>query len=217
MNLMKYLFLIVSLAFFASCTNDDTPKEKPKVEPGKVTEVETVYKEGQFKNASYTALLKELGMCTDEVLCLQCATCTPEFFRFFEIAKDKEVKNLFALQIKALTKLKNEEPLPTREVRVYVREGGELVLSNRIRGYIIQEITNESGVDDLVFRIRRFVEEEEHFFHCLFQWSPDDKKYLFKTVERIEGRTWGGDVKEADKAETSQQVYTELVQEGFVQ
>jgi len=219
MNLMKHVaFISLTLVFFA-CTeesNSEGGNKTPKEKPGVVTDVETVYEEGSFEKPIYTELLKELDVCTDEKLCLQCATCTPEFFRFFEIAKSRNVKDLFAIQVKALTKLKDENPLPTREVRVFVRDQGQLVLSNSMRGYIIKEITSESGVNDLVIRIRKFVQEEEHFFHCLFQWSEKDKKYLFKSVERIEGRTWGGNVKEEDKEATSQQVYSELLQEGYI-
>ncbi|GAB5418885.1 MAG: hypothetical protein Crog4KO_01340 [Crocinitomicaceae bacterium] len=216
MKLMKYLFLIVSIVIFTSCSGEEEPASVPKEKPGKVTDVETVYEEGQFKKSEYVDLLKELDFCTDEKICLQCATCTPEFFRFFEIAQQKNVKNLFAIQIKALTKLKNEEPLPTREVRVFLRESGSLVRCNRIRGYVIQEITNESGVNDLVVRIRRMDEGVEYFFHCLFQWSDKDQKYLFTTVENIYWPNGGGPVKASEKAATSQQVYTELVQGGFI-
>ncbi len=213
---MKYLFLIVSIVVFASCADEEEPVSVPKEKPGKITEVETVYAEGQFNNVKYVELLKELDFCTDEKICLQCATCTPEFFRFFEVAKQKDVKDLFAIQVKALTKLKNEEPLPTREVRVFLRESGSLVRCNRIRGYVIQEITNESGVNDLVVRIRRMDEGVEYFFHCLFEWSEDDKKYLYKSVEKIYWPNGGGPVKASEKDATSQQVYTELVQGGFI-
>lgn len=218
MKWMRYVVVSLLVLAFVGCSEESDPKQSPtpQEKPGKVTEVETVYKEGSFEKPIYTELLKELDVCTDEEMCLQCATCTPEFFRFFEIAKSRNVKDLFAIQVKALTKLKDENPLPTREVRVFVRDQGQLVLSNSMRGYIIKEITSESGVNDLVIRIRRFVEGEEHFFHCLFQWSEKDKKYLFKSVERIEGRTWGGNVKEEDKEATSQQVYSELLQEGYI-
>ena len=108
MHLMRYVYLIASLLILASCSGKEKEKESAdgKIVPGKVTEVETVYEEGSFKNTEYTALLQELDLCNEEVLCMQCATCTPEFFRFFSVAQNESVKNLFALQIKALTKLK---------------------------------------------------------------------------------------------------------------
>ncbi|XOV67998.1 MAG: hypothetical protein ACFHU9_02270 [Fluviicola sp.] len=215
---MKYLYLFVAAFLIQACSETKDGQKPPqlKEKPGVVTEVETVYEEGEFKNPKYKELLKELDVCSEEKVCLQCATCTPEFFRFFEIAKNRDVKDIFAIQIKALTLLKDEDPLPTREVRVFVRENGSLVLSNWFRGYVVNEITNESGVSDLVLRIRKIVDDEEHFFHCLFQWSTSDKKYRFKSVERIEGRNWGGPVKESEKEATSQQVYSELVQAGYI-
>jgi len=221
MKLMRYLTVLLTLGVLMSCGDDkekENPTRKQTSTPGKVTEIETVYEEGNFENSSYETLLKELDFCTDEKICLQCATCTPEFFRFFEVGGSDRTKDLFALQVKALTKLKNEDPLPTREVRVFVRESGKLVRCNRIRGYVIERITSKSGVDDLLLRIRRFVEEEneEYFFHCLFVWSEEDKKYRFTAVERIETRTSGGDVKEQHKAEVSQQVYNELVESGYI-
>lgn len=218
MTLMKYLYLFIIAVAITACTDAEEKPTKPKTneKPGVVTKVETVYQEGEFANPVYKELLKELEVCSDEKVCLQCATCTPEFFRFFEIAKNRNVKDIFAIQIKALTLLKDEDPLPTREVRVFIRENGSLVLSNYFRGYVVEEITSESGVNDLMLRIRKIVDGEEHFFHCLFQWSESDKKYIFQSVERIEGRNWGGPVKQADKEATSQQVYSELVQAGFI-
>jgi hypothetical protein len=204
-----------------ACSTDANEKPKSKTIPekvGEVTPIETVYEEGAFDTPVYSALLKELELCSDRKECLQCATCTPEFFRFFEIAGKDRLEDVFAIQIKALTKLEKEPPLPTREVRVYSREAGSLVRCNRIRGYVIERITSKSGVDDLLIRIRRFVQEEdeEYFFHCLFKWSDKDRKYIYRSVERIETRTGGGDVKEEFKAETSQQVYNELVENGFI-
>lgn len=204
-----------------SCTDDketDVDDWKKPVKPGKVTQVETTYQDGEFENPVYNKLLKELNLCgPEDEMCPRCATCSPKFFRFFKIGKDKSVEDLFALQIKALTILNGEEySNPTREVRVYIREGGQLVESNRLKGYIAERITSKSGVDDLIVRFFRIVEGEDHFFNCLFKWSEKDRKYKFVSVERIEGKNWGGPVKQDVKAETSQQVYDELKAEGLI-
>mgnify|MGYP006177224321 CR=1 FL=1 len=135
---------------------------------------------------------------------------TATFFRFFDIQKEGKIQDLFAIQIKALTILNGQEfANPTREVRVYVREAGQLVESNRLKGYITERITSASGVDNLIVRFFRIIDGEDHFFNCLFMWSKEDRKYKFVSVERIEGKNWGGPVKESEKAATSQQVYDE--------
>lgn len=199
-------------------TDPEQATSKP-IKPGAVTEVQTVYEDGVFSNPAYKQLLEELDICSpQDDNCPRCAVCSPKFFRFFDIQPGGDIKNLFAIQVKALTILKGEEfSNPTREVQVYIRENGSLVTCNRLKGYIMERITSKSGVDDLIIRFFRVIEDEDHFFNCLFQWSAKDKKYKFISVERIEGKSWGGDVKADQKEETSQQVYNELVAEGFIQ
>ena len=221
---MRLIYLIIPAILLFSCSQEEEPsndwtEENPKDEIGKSTEVETVYEEGSFDNPVYTEILKELDLCGPAIEeCPRCAECSPRFFRFFDIRKEGNVKDLFAIQIKALTILKGQEfANPTREVRVYVRENGQLVESNRLKGYITERITSATGVDDLVVRFFRIIEGEDHFFNCLFMWSREDKKYKFVSVERIEGKNWGGPVKESEKAATSQQVYDELKAEGYIE
>ncbi len=221
MNLMRLLYISIPLLILFSCseTEEDKPKEWQSKKVGEVTEIETIYEDGEFENPMHFKLLKELDLCgPEEPECPRCATCSPGFFRFFDIQKEGSMENLFAVQVKALTILKNEENAnPTREVRVYIRENGRLVESNRLKGYIMEQITSASGIDDLMVRFFRVVDDEDTFFNCLFQWSEKDKKYKYVSVERIEGKNWGGDVKESLKKETSQQVYNELKAEGFIE
>lgn len=218
--MMRIHYILIALLVLSACgdTEPEVTVTQPS-KPGSVTEVQTVYEDGVFTNPAYKQLLEELDLCgpVDEN-CPRCAVCSPKFFRFFDIQPGGNIKNLFAIQVKALTILKGSEySNPTREVHVYIRENGSLVTANRLKGYIMERITNKSGVDDLIVRFFRVVEDEDHFFNCLFQWSEKDKKYKYISVERIEGKSWGGDVKAAQKIETSQQVYNELVAEGFIQ
>lgn len=224
MRIMRLIYILIPAIILFSCSEEEEQPtewtdEKSKTEVGTTTEVETVYEEGNFDHPVYDELLKELDLCGPAVEdCPRCADCSPRFFRFFDIRKDGEMKDLFAVQIKALTILKGQEfANPTREVRVYVREAGQLVESNRLKGYITERITSSSGVDDLIIRFFRIIDGEDHFFNCLFMWSREDKKYKFISVERIEGRNWGGPVKESEKAATSQQVYDELKAEGYIE
>lgn len=218
----KAIFYFILALGFVGCSDSEPDKPGKDWSTSESTdrvEVTTTYEEGEFDNPQATGLLNELELCGPEnPECPFCATCSPRFFRFFDISKSGEFQDLFAIQIKALTIVANEEfALPTREVRVYVRENGALVLANRFKGYIMQTQAGKSKVDDLVIRFFRYIDDEKHFFNCLFQWSVEDKRYKFVEVERIEGKNWGGAVKAADKVETSQQVYSELKEEGMIQ
>lgn len=223
MTMMRLIYLFIPIVFLIACSEEEEApsgwEDKKNEKIGKVTEVTTTYEDGEFENSSYVGLLQELELCGPAIEdCPRCATCSPRFFRFFDINKNASIEDHFALQVKALTILNGYEfSIPTREVRIYIRENGTLVECNRLKGYITQRITSSSGVDNLVVRFLRKEEGEDIFFNCLFVWSEKDKKYKYVSVERIEGKNWGGPVKEKDKKATSQQVYDDLKADGFIE
>lgn len=218
---MKITLLAFSALFvlFACTENEDELAGQPEVyAPGVATEFETLFSDTAFTNVKHSQLLKELQVCIQDAdpECPRCAVCSPNFFRIFELNKDKDVKDFFGLQIKSLTILKGQEfALPVRHLIVFEREKGELVKVNGYRGNLIETISSESGVDDLMIRFLMKQEDEESksienvHFNCLFKW--DGKRYNFESVERIEGSNWGGVVKPEHKKQTSSEVYRDLI------
>lgn len=218
---MKITLLAFSALFilFACTENEDEITDQPEVHaPGVATEFETLFSDTTFANVKHSQLLKELQICIQNAdsECPRCAVCSPNFFRIFKLDKEKDVKNFFALQIKSLTILKGQEfALPVRHLIVFEREKGELIKVNGYRGNLIETISSQSGVDDLVIRFLMKQEDEESkeienvHFNCLFKW--DGKRYNFESVERIEGSNWGGPVMAKHKKETSAEVYRDLI------
>lgn len=203
-----------------SCTDqEDGTVVDPIVEqPGKSTDIETLFSETEFKDPVHGKLLKELKICVQEEdpECPRCAVCSPKFFKIHELKKAGSAKDFFGLQIKALTILKGQEfALPVRHLIIFEREAGQLVKVNGYRGNLIETIASDSGVDDIIVRFLMKQEDEETkevedvFFNCLFKWNG--KRYNYESVEVIEGRNWGGAVMPEYKAETSQEVYDDLI------
>ncbi|MFT6502625.1 MAG: hypothetical protein ACJASQ_002752 [Crocinitomicaceae bacterium] len=218
---MKITLLAFSALFILfACTEnkDEFTDEQEVYSPGVTTEFETLFSDTAFTNIKHSQLLTELQVCIQEVdpECPRCAVCSPNFFRIFELDKEKDVKDFFGLQIKSLTILKGQEfALPVRHLIIFEREKGELIKVNGYRGNLIETISSKSGVDDLMIRFLMKQEDEESkaienvHFNCLFKW--DGKRYNFESVERIEGPNWGGAVKPEHKKETSAEVYRDLI------
>ena len=95
MKIMRLVYIILPVLFFVACTEeleDEQNDWKKPAEPGKITEVETTYEEGEFDNPIHAKLLKELQLCgPKDDQCPRCATCSPKFFRFFKISQDTNV------------------------------------------------------------------------------------------------------------------------------
>ncbi len=218
---MKITLLTFSALFilFACAENKDEFTDEQEVHtPGVATEFETLFSDTAFTNIKHSQLLKELRVCMQKAdpECPRCAVCSPNFFRIFELDKEKDVKDFFGLQIKSLTILKGQEfALPVRHLIIFEREKGELIKVNGYRGNLIETISSKSGVDDLMIRFLMKQEDEVSeaienvHFNCLFKW--DGKRYNFESVERIEGQNWGGVIKPEHKKETSAEVYRDLI------
>ncbi|MFT6246202.1 MAG: hypothetical protein ACJA0U_003375 [Salibacteraceae bacterium] len=218
---MKITLLAFSALFILlACTEnkDEFTDEQEMYTPGVATEFETLFSDTAFTNIKHSQLLKELQVCIQKAdpECPRCAVCSPNFFRIFELDKEKDVKDFFGLQIKSLTILKGQQfALPVRHLIIFEREKGELIKVNGYRGNLIETISSNSGVDDLMIRFLMKQEDEESkaienvHFNCLFKW--DGKRYNFESVERIEGPNWGGAVKPEHKKETSAEVYRDLI------
>ncbi|MBL1281584.1 MAG: hypothetical protein COA33_015010 [Fluviicola sp.] len=213
-TILKFSLLLI---FANSCTEDVTKDTDLPViidNVGELTHYEILFDEKDFPSEEHLDLLKELDVC-DTIIndTTNCATCTPDYFKILPFRTDKNIKDAFLLQIRALTVMKGQDAkLPMRHLIVFEREKGKLVKVNGFRGKLIATRISETGVDDLV--IRFYIPDEAAFFNCLFLW--EGSKYRFKSVEAIDGNGGQGAVKASMKEELSKDVYQLLMENTLI-
>lgn len=212
-NIAETLFLLVILI---SCKGNEEVTDEVKsdeIQIGEITHIETLFDETTLTSEEYK-LLKELDICdTIQIEGSEVAPCSAENFKFMKFNNNKELKDAFLLQIKALSVLKNQEAkLPMRHLIVFEREKETLVKVNGFRGNLIATRESKSGIKDLI--VRFYIPEDEAFLNCLFEWS--DKKYHFKSVEAIDGGGGNGRVKEEFKDSISKIVYQSLMDNAML-
>ena len=187
------LYIAVSILLFTNCSGEEKP-DPIKIEDaqaGTIQSIETLFDQDVFENPKMADLLKELNMCaesTSDTLDYLRPTCSPRFFRFFELDKNLSIENGFLLQVKSKV-----SGFPLRRLLVFVREGGQLVKVNGFVANLIGRRKTSGAYDDLLLRFNDNVDGEATFYNCFFSWNGT--KYAFKSVEVIEGANWGGPVK----------------------
>jgi hypothetical protein len=208
----KSLYLLVLLLAVVSCKDDEENLKEPvstELKVGDVTNIETLFDQAYFDSELEYNLLKELDICdTIEVEGSVCAPCSAKNFKLTKFNNNKDLKDAFLLQVKALTVLKNQDAkLPMRHLIVFERENDELVKVNGFRGNLIATRESKSGIKDLI--IRFYIPEDQAFLNCIFEWK--DNRYHFKSVEAIDGGGGFGRVKDAVKDSVSKIVYQSLM------
>ena len=214
---MKCPFLTFLLLVLISSCDEDIANQSLEVAPdnvGEITHYQILFDEDSFPSEDYLAILKELNICdTIDIEDSSCSLCSPTHFKILPLRKDKDLKDAFLLQIKALTVLKGQDAqLPVRHLIVFEREKRGLVKVNGFRGKLIASRISAKGVDDLI--VRFYIPEEEAFFNCLFEWNG--AKYRFISVEAIDGNGGQGSVKESLKVKLSKDVYQLLINNNML-
>jgi len=185
-----------------------------------INKIETLFRDSTFTSEVDLELLKELNICNTldqanddiENNYVKCSPCTPKYFKIYSY-NNKDLKDAFMLQIKALTVLKGQsKKLPMRHLIIFERENGYLVKVNAFRGNLIETRGNKKGIKDLV--IRFYIPDEEAFMNCLFKWN--NGKYNFNSVESIDGAGGRGKVKKSMKEEMSREIYQLLMKNEFI-
>lgn len=202
---LKFIFPILILTFLSSC-GDEEPTDNPKktiVENSDVTPIQVLFAEEEFENPKMKELLMELNLCTEkttDTVDYDHPSCSPKFFKFFQLNKNIPIENGFALLIKSKV-----SGFPVRRLLVFVRERGQLVKANGFVANLIGTRKNKTGYDDLLIRFKGFEEGEEIFYNCYYSWNG--AKYEFSSVEVIEYASGGGGpVKEAFKDSMNREI-----------
>ncbi|MES2587687.1 MAG: hypothetical protein V4622_01830 [Bacteroidota bacterium] len=177
------IFFSISL-FISSCSEeieDNNPDEiKKNEEVSKEENIEVLFNETTFSDASSLKLLKELGhgICNpvekDEHNFLN-PPCSSKFFKLFDFKENTKIDDAFILLIKS-----NVHNFPLRRVYIYQRENGKLVKVNSFVANLIGKRKSNTAYQDLILR---FVDKDQNHFNCVYAWK--NMHYEYDRVEQI--------------------------------
>lgn len=211
---MKIIFCVSLCFFLFACSNEDSNETSHSVPSGiaEINHIQTLFDSDKFENKIYLKLLKELKICdqfqTDTSNYLKPA-CSPRFFRILPMRDDVDENNAFLLQIKSKV-----GGIKLRRLITFVRERGQLVKVNAFVANLIATRKSTSHYYDLILRFNDVIEGELVFYNCLFAWNGT--KYVFKTVELIEGSTWRQRIKPEFKDSISNDIFNTLLKNEMI-
>jgi hypothetical protein len=215
MNKFYFILLFVAILFACSEENDENTTAHKKSSASSVNEVvgiETLFNDDEFTDSIHKKLLIELRICSqfqkDTANYMQPA-CSPRFFKIFPMRDDAPEKDAFLLQIKSKV-----SGVKLRRLVTFVRERGELVKCNTFVANLIGVRKSASHYYDLILRFNDNIGGEIVFYNCIFSWEKS--KYVFKSVELIEGATWRQRLKPEFKDSVSNEIYGTLVENKMV-
>lgn len=192
------LFILVILAVVLlvvvmnqKSTNSDV-SEDPKKETSRIEYISTDFNLNSFTDGNELKLLKELNMCDTTILDGQFGSCSPKYFRFFKLNDAVSLKNAFLLLINGAAFPNDPVKFKSRRILIFEREKGKLIMTNTIKGNIIERRKNgPSTYDDLVIRFR--LDQYDEAYHCVFKWK--NGKYEFDKCEELFSFNCKGKVK----------------------
>ena len=166
--------------------------ETPKKETSRIEYISTDFNQNAFTDGNELKLLKELKICDTTILDGQLGSCSPKFFRFFNLNDQVSLRNAFLLLVNGAAYPNDPENFKSRRILIFEREKGQLVLTNTIKGNLIERRKNgPSTYDDLVIRFR--LAEYDEAYHCVFKWK--DGKYVYDSCEELYSYYCKGKVK----------------------
>lgn len=211
---MKYLFFILILFLLVSCDAEEKPIIKQDVH---FENVQTIFSPGEFSDTTKIELLNELRMCDSRISrndSLAYAPCAPSNFKFLSFNEEKELKNSFMIQIKALSILPGSRgvPLPVRHLMIFERESGQLVKVNGFRGNLIGWRKGKQDEKDLM--IRFYIPKDETYANCTFTWNGG--KYEFANAISVDWGQGDMDIKTDVRDSISNLIYTDLINNSLL-
>lgn len=192
-------------------------KEIPKKLEKK--EIYTDFAYNKFNSKEEYRLLKELGICDTTRSENEFGACSPKYFRFFKLNRDKKLSDGFLLLINGIAFQDVDSKFPIRRLLVFEREGGKLVAVNKFKGNLIEtrEVPN-SPYNDILIRFK--LDQYNEKYHVLFTWKKN--KYQLERCEELSyfdietNRFVGGRVLKSKIDSVSREVEKILKQENLV-
>ncbi len=135
-----------------------------------------------FSEGIEQSLLVEVGMC-DTLIDGFKLPCTPTFFRFFPLKKNKPIKEGFILLVNSRGFNDSKSFFIQRRVFVFERVKGQLVEVNKFKANIVEIRTPKlDGYNEILLRFR---DSRKNIFYCSYRWN-NEKFELFKCEEIAE-------------------------------
>jgi hypothetical protein len=186
------LVVVVIMVTMNQKSENPTEIETPIKETSRIEYISTDFNQNAFTDGNELKLLKELNICDTTILDGQLGSCSPKFFRFFNLNDQVSLRNAFLLLVNGAAYPNDPENFKSRRILIFEREKGQLVLTNTIKGNVIERRKNgPSTYDDLVIRFR--LDEYNEAYHCLFKWK--EGKYEFNRCEELYSYNCKGKVK----------------------
>lgn len=213
--MMKYLFFIPLILLFVACDNEEEPEVVPEVH---FDNIQTIFEAGEFSDTTKIELLEELRMCDSRIsmddTSYVYAPCAPSHFKFLSFNDEKDLKNSFMVQIKALSILPGSQgvPLPVRHLMIFEREAGQLVKVNGFRGNLIGWRNGKQDEKDLM--IRFYLPKDQTYANCTFVWNGG--RYEFASAIEVDWGQGDMEIKSDVRDSVSNQIYTDLINNSLL-
>jgi hypothetical protein len=180
----KITFTLLLFLLFACKTENSKEKnnsikvesEKIKLDKkNKLTNIEVLFDEKNFKTDVELNLLKELGlgMCNPnekDLSNFKNPACDAKFFKFFTFKVNQPLKNSFILLVKAMV-----HDFPLRRVFVFQRINNKLVKVNGFIANLIGKRKSKTMNEDLILR---FSDQDQNHFNCVYSWKNNHYEYV---------------------------------------
>ncbi|MFM7595481.1 MAG: hypothetical protein ACKO4Y_04815 [Flavobacteriales bacterium] len=174
---LTVIALLIILWFY----NANTPAKFEEKKLAK-EEIFTDFSVNTFNSDVELQLLKELKICDTTRSSDQFGACSPKFFRFFKLNKDKPLRDGFMLLINGIAFQDPEAKFPIRRLLIFEREGGKLVAVNKFKGNLIEtREVKDSPYSDILIRFK--LDQYNEKYHVLYTWNKN--RYQLKQCEKL--------------------------------
>lgn len=150
---------------------------------------------GGFQDKKYYELLIETHLCNPKLndsVANSSTPCSSRFFKFFPYNHNRRIEDAFMLQVRA-----GVNNYPYRRLLIFVREKGKLVLMNGIVGYLVERISQNSGVDDLIVAVFDDLGNNNFDRYDVLLKYKDGKYHFVEAIGDLEGEFKSKKLKEA--------------------
>lgn len=209
------LLALVSVLWFCNSSNPPKPIEKKLAKQ----EIYTDFGLNTFSSEIELKLLKELRICDTTRVGDEFGACSPKFFKFFKLSKDKPMRDGFMLLINGIAFQDPEAKFPIRRLLIFEREGGKLVAVNKFKGNLIEtREVKDSPYQDILIRFK--LDQYNEKYHVLYTWNKN--RYQLKQCEKLvywdeaQMKFVGGTVLASKMDSVSREVEKILVEENLV-
>lgn len=225
---VKFVFLVLLVGFYscknqgADNSNDDFETDSLSIEyidkerdlsKGIVKdtiEVEAIFTQEGFEDTKYYDLLIETRICNpDFAENYEAGTtpCSSKFFKFYEYNENRSVEDAFMLQVRA-----GVNNYPYRRLLIFVREKGELVLMNGVVGYLVKQIPQENGIDDLIVAVFDDLGNDKFDRYDVLLRYQNGKYEFIEAVGDLEGEFKSEKLKKV----ASEEIYKRIMEKDLV-